>query len=170
MNPTCEFRRQDTGILRPVEYLGPQSLDGDETVARYRLVLVREPSNHPIGLRISSPCTLAAISQQLLADEPQEVVICFHLDGTNRLRGYQEVARGAIDRTHIDLRVLFGGVLVAGSAAFALAHNHPSGDHTASSEDISLTRQVSQAADLLGVRFIDHLVVGDKGWSSLRDY
>lgn len=169
MKPTCESYSQDTGIVRPAEYLGPQSFDGEKTITRYRLALVREPSSHPIGETINSPCPLAAISREILATEPQEVVICFHLDGGNRLRGYQEVARGAIDRTRVDLRVLFGGVLVAGSPAFALAHNHPSGDHTPSSDDISLTRQISKAADLLGIRFVDHLVVGDRGWSSLRD-
>lgn len=169
MKLPCESCRQDTGIVQPAEYVGPESFDGEKTITRYRLALVRDPSSHPIGLKISSPCALAAISRQILAFEPQEVVICFHLDGGNRLRGYQEVARGAIDRTRVDLRVLFGGVLVAGSPAFALAHNHPSGDHTPSANDISLTRQISQAADLLGVKFVDHLVVGDLGWSSLRD-
>lgn len=137
-------------------------------IARYRLALVREPSTHPIGQRISAPCAMAMISRGILASEPQEVVICLHLDGGNRLRGYQEVSRGAIDKAQVDLRVLFAGVLVAGSPAFALAHNHPSGDHTPSPEDISLTRLISQAADLLGVKFVDHLIVSDGGWSSLR--
>lgn len=138
-------------------------------IQRYRLALVREPSTYPVGEKISSPCALAAISRKILASEPQEVVICLHLDGGNRLLGYQEVARGAIAKAQVDLRVLFAGVLVAGSPGFALAHNHPSGDHTPSAEDRSLTRQISQAADLLGLRFVDHLVVGEKGWSSLRE-
>ena len=132
-------------------------------IARYRLALVREPSTHPIGEQISAPSALAMISRGILASEPQEVVICLHLDCGNRLRGYQEVSRGAIDSAQVDLRVLFAGVLVAGSPAFALAHNHPSGDHTPSREDIALTKLVAQAANLLGVRFVDHLIVGDAG-------
>ena len=139
-------------------------------IVRYRLALVREPSTYPIGEEIREPGALAAISRNLLASEPQEVVVCLHLDCGNRLRGYQEVARGGLDKTQVDLRVLFAGILVAGSPAFAIAHNHPSGGHTPSLEDISLTRQVSQAADLLGVRFVDHLVVGDSGWSSLLEH
>lgn len=138
-------------------------------LARYRLALVREPSTYPIGKQITAPGPLAKISRQILASEPQEVVICLHLDCGHQLRGYQEVSRGGIDKAQVDLRILFAGVLIAGSSAFAMAHNHPSGDQMPSAEDIALTRNVARAANLLGLKFLDHLIIGNDGWTSLRE-
>ena len=137
---------------------------------RYRLALVREPAAAPVGTQITYPNDLAQIAQRLLADEPQEIVLCLHLDRKHRLRGYQEVSRGGLDNAPVDLRVLFAGVLVAGTPAFALAHNHPSGDPAPSADDHALTRRVARAADLLGVEFLDHLIVSVTGWTSLHEH
>ena len=136
---------------------------------RYKLALVREAAAPPLGTAVSSPADLARLAQELLVGEAQEVVLCLHLDGLHHLSGYREVARGGLDMAHVDLRVLFSGVLVAGTPAFAIAHNHPSGDATPSGADVALTERVLAAAKLLGLRFIDHLVVCAEGWTSLRD-
>jgi DNA repair protein RadC len=137
---------------------------------RYRLALVREPAAAPVGNQITHPNDLAQIAKGLLADEPQEIVLCLHLDRKHRIRGYQEVCRGGLDNAAVDLRVLFAGVLVAGTPAFALAHNHPSGDSTPSTDDHALTRRIARAADLLGIEFLDHLVVSTNSWTSLREF
>lgn len=136
---------------------------------RYRLALVREPAVKPIGNQVMAPGDLAAIGQQLLCSEPQELIVCIHLDRKHRVRGYQEVSRGGLDSAPCDFRVLFGGILVAGTPAFALVHNHPSGDPTPSADDIALTRRVSRAAELLGIEFLDHLVIASDGWRSLHE-
>jgi DNA repair protein RadC len=67
----------------------------------------------------------------------------------------------------VDLRVLFGGVLCAGTPAFALVHNHPSGDPTPSVDDLALTRRVARAAEMLGIEFVDHLVVTSRRFASV---
>lgn len=136
---------------------------------RYRLALVREAAKPPFGARVSGPGDLSRIAMQLLGAEPQEVVVCLHMDGRHVLRGYREVARGGLDVAPVDLRVLFAGVLVAGTPAFALAHNHPSGDTAPSVHDLALTGRVRAAATLLGVEFVDHLIVSGGGWISLRE-
>lgn len=135
---------------------------------RYRLTLVREPAPAPFGVQINAPTDLAVIASSLLAEEAQEVVLALHLDRKHRIRGYQEVSRGGIDNAPVDMRVLFAGVLVAGTPAFAIAHNHPSGDPTPSIDDHGLTRRIARAAALLGLEFVDHLVVtADARWMSL---
>lgn len=136
---------------------------------RYRLALVREPATAPVGAQINVPGDLAAIASRILSDEPQEVVLCLHLDRKHRIRGYQEVSRGGLHEAPVDLRVLFGGILVAGTPAFALAHNHPSGDPEPSIDDRALTHRVMRAADLLGIEFLDHLVVAADRWASLNE-
>jgi DNA repair protein RadC len=137
-------------------------------IERYRLALVRERAPVPFGERASAPGDLARLAWTLIGTEPQELVLCLHLDSTLRLRGYHEVARGGLDVAPVDLRVVLAGVLVAGTPAFALVHNHPSGDPEPSLDDLALTERVVAAAKVLGLRFVDHLVVASESWSSLR--
>jgi DNA repair protein RadC len=137
-------------------------------IERYRLALVRERAPAPFGAAVSAPRDLARLAWELIGTEPQELVLCLHLDSTHRLRGYHEVARGGLDAAAVDLRVVFAGVLVAGTPAFALVHNHPSGDPEPSLHDLALTERVEAAAKMLGLRFVDHLVVASGSWSSLR--
>lgn len=136
---------------------------------RYRLALVREKAPPPFGAPVSGPRDLARLAWEVIGAEPQELVLCLHLDASNRLRGFREVARGGLDSAPVDLRVVFAGVLLAGTPGFALAHNHPSGDPAPSEHDIALTERVMAAAMLLGLRFVDHLVVASGAWSSLRE-
>lgn len=136
---------------------------------RYRLALVREPAGEPFGTQIWAPGDLAAVARSIICDEPQEIVLCLHLDRRHRLRGYHEVARGGIASAQVDMQILFGAVLLTAAPAFALAHNHPSDEATPSPDDMALTRRVARAADLLGVEFVDHLVVTSHGFTSLRE-
>lgn len=138
-------------------------------IERYRLTLVRERAPAPFSARASAPGDLARMAWALIGTEPQELVLCLHLDTTLRLRGYNEVARGGLDVAPVDLRIVFAGVLVAGTPAFALVHNHPSGDPEPSLDDLALTERILAAAKLLGLRFVDHLVVASGSWSSLRE-
>lgn len=137
---------------------------------RYRLTLVREQARAPFGAQVWGPADLAAVARTLICDEPQEIVLCLHLDRRHRLRGYHEIARGGIASAQVDLQILFAAVLLTAAPAFAIAHNHPSGEATPSPDDIALTRRVARAADLLGVEFIDHLVVTAAGFASLREH
>jgi len=136
---------------------------------RYRLALVREPALSPIGAAVHRPADLAGFADELLRHEAQEVVICLHLDRSHRIRGYQEISRGGLDSALVDLRVLFSGVLLSGASAFALAHNHPSGEPTPSPDDLALTARIAKAAELLGLEFLDHLLIASGRWASLRE-
>lgn len=137
---------------------------------RYRLAIVRERAPTPFGEQVSAPRDLARVSWHLIGRELQELVLCLHLDSRRQLRGYQEVARGGIDTAAVDLRVIFASVLMAGTPAFALVHNHPSGDSEPSLPDLALAERVQAAAKVLGVEFVDSLVVASGSWSSLRQH
>ncbi len=64
---------------------------------------------------------------------------------------------------------VFKEALKQNAAAIIIAHNHPSGDPTPSSEDIAVTREIVEAGKLLGVDVLDHLVIGQGRWVSLRE-
>ena len=64
---------------------------------------------------------------------------------------------------------MFKALLLANAAAFAVAHNHPSGDPTPSKEDIEITRRLREAADMFGIRMLDHIVIGRERYVSFVD-
>lgn len=136
---------------------------------RMRLELVREVAGAPYGEQILKPDDAAHVAMRVLADEAQEVVLAFYLDRRHRVRGYSEVARGGLNLANVDMRVLLGGALVSGMPALLVAHNHPSGDATGSPDDHALTQRIERACELVGIEFVDHIIIGHGNYISLRE-
>jgi DNA repair protein RadC len=98
------------------------------------------------------------------------VLVALALDARNRLiRSPITVAVGSLSRTVVEPRELLRPLITAAAAAAVLAHNHPSSCPEPSAEDIALTRTLAQATDLLGIRLLDHVIVGDGSFVSLAD-
>ncbi len=100
----------------------------------------------------------------------QEVMGALFLDLRHRLLGEREIYRGTLHRAAVEPREILKQCLVRGAACVALFHTHPSGDPTPSSEDVLFTRRMAEAAEVVGVELVDHLVLGATGrWVSLRN-
>ena len=89
------------------------------------------------------------------------------LDGKNRIIAIDEVAVGTVTAALVHPREVLKTVLLANGVSIVLVHNHPSGDPTPSEEDLALTRRIKAAAELMGIRFLDHVVLGDGCFRSL---
>jgi DNA repair protein RadC len=99
----------------------------------------------------------------------QEVVGALFLDVRNRLLGDKELFRGTLNRSVADPREILKESLVRGAAAVILFHTHPSGDPTPSESDLLFTRKLKEAAEIVGVRLADHMILGAPGrWVSLQ--
>lgn len=99
----------------------------------------------------------------------QEVVGALFLDSRNRLLGDKELFRGTLDRAVADPREILKEALVRGAAAVILFHTHPSGDPTPSEPDVLFTRRLKEAAEVVGLRLADHMILGAAGrWVSLQ--
>jgi len=90
------------------------------------------------------------------------------LDGKHRLIDVELVSIGTLTASLVHPREVFGPAVRAAAAAVAVAHNHPSGDPEPSQEDVDVTRRLLDVARLLGIPLVDHVVLGDGGWVSLR--
>jgi len=98
----------------------------------------------------------------------QEVMGAVFLDVKNRLIADEVLLRGALDRLPAYPRPILKRALELDAASFVLFHTHPSGDPAPSSEDLGFTRRVSAAAEVLGLKLHDHLILGDANrWVSL---
>lgn len=99
----------------------------------------------------------------------QEVMGALYLDSRQRLLGERELFRGTLDRAAVEPRAIFKEALLRGAARLILFHTHPSGDPSPSSADVSFTRRIADAGDLLGIELVDHLILGESGrWTSLK--
>jgi DNA repair protein RadC len=99
----------------------------------------------------------------------QEVMGALYLDTRNRLAGETELFRGTLDRAAVEPRAVLKRALERDAAGCVLFHTHPSGDPAPSAEDLAFTRRMAEAGEIVGVRLVDHLILGDGGrWVSLK--
>jgi DNA repair protein RadC len=100
----------------------------------------------------------------------QEVMGALFLDVRSHLLGEREIFRGTMSRISVEPREVLRECLQRGAAAVYLFHTHPSGDPSPSAEDLLFTRRMAEAADIVGIRLTDHVVLGSRGrWVSLRE-
>jgi len=110
----------------------------------------------------------AYVQLQELSQSKKETFKALYLDGRRRLLRSEVVSVGTLTATLVHPREVFAPALECGAASLVVAHNHPSGDPTPSSEDRLLTERLSQAGRLLGLQVDDHLVIGRGCYVSLR--
>lgn len=101
-----------------------------------------------------------------LAGLESEEVILVVTNGANRIIRTATLTRGSADHCLLVARDVVAAVLRSGGTGFAVAHNHPSGDPAPSAEDLAVTRRIDAAARCLGLRFLDHVVLGGDRWAS----
>ncbi len=91
------------------------------------------------------------------------------LDGKHRLRRTVRVSEGTLTSSLVHPREVFAPAVREAAAAVIAVHNHPSGDPEPSAEDVAVTRRLIEAGHLLGVPLLDHVVIADERWVSLRE-
>lgn len=103
------------------------------------------------------------------ASRDQEIMGSLYLDARNRLICEGEIFRGTINRAAAEPRSILKRGLLVGATGVVLFHTHPSGDPSPSAEDIAFTRRLAEAGDIVGVRLVDHLILGSATrWVSLK--
>ena len=91
------------------------------------------------------------------------------LDTKHRVIRAVVISLGTLDASLVHPREVFRAAAEHSAAAVVLFHNHPSGDPTPSPDDVWLTRRLAQAGDLMGIAVVDHVVLGDGCWHSVRE-
>ena len=103
-----------------------------------------------------------------LMQETKEYFLSLHLDGKNRILCVDIVSIGSLNQSIVHPREVFKTALVSSAAAIILIHQHPSGDPKPSSEDISITRRLKESGELLGIKVLDHIIIGTDYLSMLE--
>ena len=82
---------------------------------------------------------------------------------------YSLIAKGTINTSMIDPKTIFKTILLSNANAFIMVHNHPSGDPTPSKADYEITNVLKQASNLLDIKFLDHIVIGNDNYISCME-
>jgi DNA repair protein RadC len=112
---------------------------------------------------LSHPEAIAALFTARIGALEHEQMWVLSLDGRNRLRGTRCVAQGGSHALAVGAREILSAAVRDGASGFVLVHNHPSGSPEPSPADVSMTRAVSRAADVVGIPLLDHVVVTASG-------
>jgi DNA repair protein RadC len=118
---------------------------------------------------IHSPADAANLLMAELRYEPQEHFKALLLDSKNQVLRSPTITIGTVNASLIHPREVFRPALVHPCVSVILAHNHPSGDPTPSREDLEVTRQLVAAGKVLGIDVLDHVIVGDARFVSLKE-
>jgi DNA repair protein RadC len=118
---------------------------------------------------IEGPDDAARLLGTLLGGLGQEGIAVLVLGARHQVLRLQLVALGSLNAAGVEPREVFRGAISAGAAAIVLAHNHPSGSPEPSRDDFRLTRRLAACGETLGVTLLDHLVLGDGSYVSLRE-
>jgi DNA repair protein RadC len=97
------------------------------------------------------------------------VFLVLLLDGRNRLLGELRISEGTLTAALVHPREVFAPAIRLAAAAIVLIHNHPSGDPTPSPEDVALTDRLRRAGELIGIKVLDHVVVGQGRFVSMAE-
>ena len=128
--------------------------------ARFKTELVREGAPAWVSMRFTSPRQIFEMFYDLRL-EAKEHFIALHLDGKNKISCFDRVSVGTLNQSLVSCRELFKTACLVSAAALILAHNHPTGDPSPSREDLDITRRIKEAGDLLGIKLIDHIIIGE---------
>ncbi len=123
----------------------------------------------PDRLPLSRPEAVARYLAMRYGNRGQEVFGVLFLDSRSRLLAELEIFRGTLQRASVEPRQIFKEALLRNAASLIVFHNHPSGDPSPSAEDLAFTRRLVASGEVVGVRLLDHLILGGSGaWVSLR--
>jgi len=156
------------GLFGPIEIAAPKprSIKFKQIKAVFETLTVAEPVGNYLSpkIRYTSP-TQIFDTFNFLQYETKEYFIAIHLDGKNRILAVDICSIGSLNQSIVHPREVFKTALLSSAAGLILLHNHPSGDPTPSNEDLEVTRRLRDAGDLIGVKVLDHLVIGTSYYS-----
>jgi DNA repair protein RadC len=120
------------------------------------------------GVKIESAADVLPLIADI-AGKSQEHFVCITLNGANEVVEKRVVTIGLLDRSLVHPRDVYADVISDRAAAVIFAHNHPSGNLQPSAEDFKTQDQLVQAAKILGIRVLDHVIVSKKGYYSFQE-
>ena len=136
---------------------------------RVREAVVRYKAGGVVSETISNPSGVYEFFSQKVRGETRENFYGLYMNGRNGMVCFELVAIGGATAAVVDVKSIVRTALLVGAEKLILVHNHPSGNPTPSVEDKAMTQRVSAACKLFNIEVLDHIVIGDGKYSSLKE-
>lgn len=145
----------------------PKTIRFRQIKAVYETMTVKDAVSSYLktGTRYTSPREVYETFSFLMR-ETKEMFLTLHLDGKNRIIAVDMVSVGSLNQSIVHPREVFKSACLSNAAAVILIHQHPSGDPTPSREDITITNRLKEAGELMGIKVLDHIIVGEDAYHS----
>lgn len=117
---------------------------------------------------VKNPVEVVSVVRSRLKGKKKEHFLVVLLDTRNQVIKVSEVSVGSLDTSVVHPREVFKEAISASAASVIFVHNHPSGDTEASEDDIRLTKRLAEAGEIMGIDVLDHIIVTDKDYLSLK--
>lgn len=121
-------------------------------------------------IKIKEPSDIVNILNEELKLEKREIVKVVILNSQNVIIKIQTISLGGTSNAHIDIRDILHEAIKRNAPRIILVHNHPCGDATPTEEDIQLTKKLEKASELIGIKLLDHIVIGYNQYASIKNY
>ena len=137
----------------------------------YTLKIIKEdsvPYEVPV---IKSPAEVYQAAKQLLAlhEEPEEHFCILCLNTKNKIVGVHTISIGSLNASIVHPREVFKAAMLNNASAIICFHNHPSGDPEPSRDDIETTRRLVDAGEIMGIKVLDHIIIGEQTYLSMKE-
>lgn len=119
---------------------------------------------------VTSSSYVGALLQEELGGLQQEHVMALYLNTKNEIIKKETVFKGSLNSSVAHPREIFRGAVKYAAARIIIAHNHPSGNPEPSEADISFTKRMIQAGEMIGIELLDHIIIGEEAYISLKEY
>lgn len=164
------------GGLRQLLHADSDELQAETGIGVSRAAIIRAlpelaqryyAASLPAGAAIKSPSDTESYLHARIRHLGHELFCCLYLDNRHRVLRFDEMFRGTIDGTSVYPREVVKEALAINAAAVILAHNHPSGVAEPSQADERITKRLKSALELVDIRLLDHLIIGDGETTSM---
>ena len=169
------YANENTGGLGAAEVKELTEIDGIGEAKACSIVAAMELSKRLISdhqgavrVRIRDSRQVAEILMEEMMYEKRELFMTLNLNSKLQVESKSIISIGNLDRAPVHPREVFGPAVRRGAAAVVVAHNHPSGDPSPSPQDIDVTKRLIKASEILGIRLLDHVIVGNGCFTSMK--
>lgn len=170
------YSAKELGSLREADVQELTEIDGIGSTKACSIVASLELARRLLGresdesrISMKNPESVANLLMEDMRGLKQEHLVALLLNAKCEIESRITVSIGELTSTVVHPREVFRPAIRKGSAGIILAHNHPSGDPTPSQDDIQSTKRIMEVSKLVGIRLLDHLIIGDGRYISLRN-
>ncbi|MCK5699108.1 MAG: DNA repair protein RadC [Candidatus Aenigmarchaeota archaeon] len=160
---------QDITVGQIKKFKGIKNAKAAQIIAVFEIAKRVSTTRQPFKLKIENSKDIRDYLMPKMKNLKKEHLIGLYLDTRNNLIKEETISIGTLNSSLIHPREIFRSAVIEACASVILVHNHPSGDPTPSKDDITVTKKIIQASEVIGIELLDHVIIGNERYVSLKE-